>query len=523
MIFYFLSTQQMLPLVVIGLTILLVILLRIKRSRAGRTPLPPSPPHYPIVGCMPWMRGRSLAQAIEDLCEELGGDCPVVYLPLAWRDAIFVNDANLVRKLFIEMASETSDRPFLPVFALENRRCLGIVTSPRHRWTANRRFSLRVLRDFGLGRAKVIDNLLSVEVTHLRAKLDSSAGKPMAPAKLWNRAVGGVICTLLFGANLEDDDSVIDDLLHDTNLYLGQNYAILVYFPSLYDLYHLPFLWRFLPSRPGVEAGRRLAAFWKKSVAEVKAHLDDLGPGHEPSNFVEAFLTDQDSPAEAATAEEEAARLLVELFVAGVDTTSTTLQWAITLLCLNPEAQDRAHAEVTALLGPHGRVENRHAMELPFCKALAHEVLRYGCIAPSSISHTVHKDLEVEAGEGKRYRIPAGCYLHVNILALMRSPKYWRKPKDFDPVANFMDDEGQCFQLRHPNAFLPFSLGRRVCVGESLARNEVFVFLTSLLQTHRVTLADCERDRDFTSLLTPSIGPVRSPPPVLVCFERRED
>lgn len=498
---------------------------RIKKSRVSSVPLPPSPPRHPLLGCFRWLRGRSLADAIEDFCAEMGGDCPIVHLPLAWRDAVYVNDANLARKLFVEMANETSDRPFLPAFCLENRRRLGIVASPPHRWTANRRFSLRVLREFGLGRAKVINDLLAVEVAHFRAKIDAAAGQPMAPAPLLNRAVGGIICSLLFGSNFVDEGDAIDQLLRDTNTYLGTNYKLLVFFPILYDLYHVPFLWRFLPSRPGVEAVRRLTAFSKRSVAEVKAHLDHLGPGHEPSNFVEAFLTDPDSSKEAATAEDEAARLLMEFFVAGVDTTSTTLQWALSFLCLHPEVQDRAHAEVTALLGPNGRVEGRHASDLPYCKALMHEVMRFGCIAPATIPHTVHNDVEVAVNEKERYRIPAGCYLHANIYALSRSAKYWRRPHDFDPVANFMDDEGENFLIRHPNAFLPFSLGKRVCIGESLARNEVFVLLVSLLQTHRLRLADCEAGRDRDSILTPEciIGPVRSPAPVLVTFERRDD
>lgn len=107
------------------------------------------------------------------------------------------------------------------------------------------------------------------------------------------------------------------------------------------------------------------------------------------------------------------------------------------------------------------------------------EVMRFSTLIPMGVIHTALEDVEFHG-----YTIPKGTLLMPNLYCVMKDPKIWGDPETFRP-SRFLSPDGKSTVKNE--AFLPFSIGKRVCLGESLARDELFLFLTTLFQTFRVT------------------------------------
>ncbi|NXU42296.1 CP2DF protein, partial [Drymodes brunneopygia] len=108
-----------------------------------------------------------------------------------------------------------------------------------------------------------------------------------------------------------------------------------------------------------------------------------------------------------------------------------------------------------------------------YTNAVIHEVQRSGNIVPIGVPHMTYRDTELQG-----FFIPKGTTIITNLTSVLKDETFWEKPNEFYPE-HFLDAKGQFVR---PEAFLPFSAGRRVCLGEQLARMELFLFFTTLLQ-----------------------------------------
>ncbi|XP_075925615.1 vitamin D 25-hydroxylase [Petromyzon marinus] len=170
-----------------------------------------------------------------------------------------------------------------------------------------------------------------------------------------------------------------------------------------------------------------------------------------------------------------------ELFIAGTETSSNTLRWAILYMCLYPELQDDLHAELTrALRGECRALRLSDRARTPLLEATLHEVLRHATIAPLGIFRAATRDVSFRG-----FAVPRGTVVVANLHSAHRDPGAWTRAHEFLP-RRFLDADGRFVRRK---AFVAFSIGRRHCVGEKLALMELFLFLASMLHRFRFSLA----------------------------------
>ncbi|KAG8550072.1 hypothetical protein GDO81_029043 [Engystomops pustulosus] len=144
-----------------------------------------------------------------------------------------------------------------------------------------------------------------------------------------------------------------------------------------------------------------------------------------------------------------------------------------------------------------------HRKQMPYTDAVIHEILRFGDIAPVGLPHSTPRDITFRG-----YFIPKGASIITVVHSALRDKDYFEKPEDFYPE-HFLDSNGN---FKKNEAFIPFSIGKRSCAGETLAKMEIFLFFTSLLQnfTFRPP-AGAKLD------LTPDLGATNCPKSHEIC------
>ena len=143
---------------------------------------------------------------------------------------------------------------------------------------------------------------------------------------------------------------------------------------------------------------------------------------------------------------------------------------------------------------------------LPYCDATIMEVQRLSCVGPASLPHGAKEDGYLDG-----YKISKGCMLFYNILAIHLDPEYWEEPEAFNPD-RFLDGKNR-------ERFVPYGMGKRICMGETLARSELFIFSTMILQNFRIGLPVSHGRPDPEEAMW---GLTRTPKPFHVSLSVRE-
>ncbi|XP_045641030.1 cytochrome P450 2C42-like [Ursus americanus] len=143
---------------------------------------------------------------------------------------------------------------------------------------------------------------------------------------------------------------------------------------------------------------------------------------------------------------------------------------------------------------------------MPYTNAVLHEIQRYIDLIPNNLPHAVTRDIKF-----RNYVIPKGTRVLTSLTSVLHDGKEFPNPETFDP-AHFLDDSGN---FKKSDYFMPFSAGKRLCVGEGLARMELFLFLTNILQKFTLKSLVDLKDIDTTPIAS-GFGHV--PPPYRLCF-----
>jgi cytochrome P450 len=247
----------------------------------------------------------------------------------------------------------------------------------------------------------------------------------------------------------------------------------------------------------------------------VNEHEETLPKDGSPRDFIDAYLMEiqRTTDEKSSFYKDEGLKQLFagigDLFFAGSDTTSTTLSWTVLFLAYYPEIQKKLQIELDSVTGKSRSVSLADKPSLPFTEATILEILRRSSIAVVGVFHTAIQDTKFQG-----YDIPKDCWLLGNQYAIHHDKDIWGDPDNFRPE-RFLSPDGRTV-LKNEN-LLPFSVGKRQCIGETLARDEIFLFMTNIFQRFSVQLDETKPRPSLEG----QVGFIRKPEDHHVIFKDR--
>ncbi|XP_014676830.1 PREDICTED: cytochrome P450 2C15-like [Priapulus caudatus] len=491
----------------VSFILIVAVLLRYLKSRRN---VPPGPRGLPILGSVLSMGGRPDLY-LNDMAKIYG---PVMSVNIGPRLNVILNDVDAAKEAFLKQGEVFSGRSkllFFDVFVatiLGDARNLnhGVVLSTGKLWKEQRKFSLEKLREFGMGRVS-LEEKIKEEVSCLLAELKSTNSQAFDMQTILMMSVCNVISSIVFGNRFEYDDEQFKILLKA----LSDQFALI---SVAGVLNFIPWLQHFPPFNARVkEAIHNDRVIVDVLMAKREAHIADFD-NDNIRDFIDAYLSEIKSERAAGRqttsfSESELLFVVADLFGGGTETTTTTLRWAMLFMLKHPTVCQKVQTEIDEVIGRGRMACMADKKNMPYTEATITEVQRLGNIAPLGVPH-----LTLEEVEFGGYTIPANTPVIANMTAILRDPAHFPNPDIFDPE-RFLDEEGRFVKNE---AMIPFSIGRRVCLGESIARMELFLFFTSILQNFDIKLAAGAPEPSFDGIL----GLTWMPMPSKICLPLRE-
>ncbi|TKR77612.1 hypothetical protein L596_018547 [Steinernema carpocapsae] len=390
-----------------------------------------------------------------------------VHLP---KPIIVIADFQLLKETLISQGDVFAGRPdsFLyGIFTNHRKEGDGIILAEGERWQAQRRFALRAFRNLGMG-TKKMDETIMYHVNELLVRIqkeiyysESTIIDLHYPLAF---CIGNIIQEMVMGRTYcyNDPEFLYFKHLIDNTLKGVASVQML-----LVDEY--PWMRHILPGyKSYVNDGFALQKFF---LDEIERHEKDLDMNADSDNFIDAYLKDMKN------GEKELSKLTLalnagDLWTGGMETTVTTLRWMIAYLIHYPGIQRELFEEIRSVIGPR-RVTTADRIKMPKIRAAIDEIQRIVNVLPWHIPHTVRETVVVRG-----YTIPVGTTIMPQPGAVAHNPLLFSQPEHFR-IGRFLDEEGSYKQREE---FTPFGLGKRQCLGEGLARAELFLILVSLLQ-----------------------------------------
>ncbi|XP_046561501.1 cytochrome P450 2J4-like isoform X2 [Haliotis rubra] len=344
--------------------------------------LPPGPPVIPFLGSLDFLVKGNRMEQFSRYHKQYGN---VFRMYVGGYLVVVLSGFDVVRDAFVTQASCFSHRPNFMWWVSQIKE--GIFMSSGQTWKEIRRFSLQTMRDFGMGKSSVEDKVKD-EVNAILSILSENEGKRFHFHDFMDVATGNIICSLIFGERYDYHDEKFHKLMRLLNDVVKSP-------GSLNPYYAIPLL-RMLPS---TQKKARVAIGHMKRLCEfVKGVVDEHEQSYDPSNirdFVDLYIQmrDGDGQANKAYNLENFLRLIVDLFLAGTETSSTSVNWALLYMMKYPHIQKKCQEEIDNNIGRGRMITFSDRAKLPYVEATVNEVLRLSpvgtqvCLFSSSVRH----------------------------------------------------------------------------------------------------------------------------------------
>ncbi|XP_064210742.1 cytochrome P450 306a1 isoform X1 [Tribolium castaneum] len=451
----------------------------LRRSRN----LPPGPWNLPVIGYLAWLNPQFPYLTLTSLSKKYG---PIYGLYLGSIYTVVISDAKLIKKTFNKDASSGRAPLHLTHGIMKG---FGLICAQGDLWKDQRKFVHNTLRT--LGASKVSPNRPTMEALILHHVSDlvqhiKSLGESVTldPLDSLRHSLGSAINQMVFGKCWSRDDATwkwLQHLQEEGTKHIG----------VAGPLNFLPLL-RFLPKSKQTinfltEGIRDTHQIYREIIEEQKNSSNET-----VSNVIQAFLAEKEKRKNEDSVkfynDQQFHYLLADIFGASLDTTLTTLRWYVLYMAVHQDVQKKVRSLLNDL------TLEQIAM-VPYFEATIAEVQRIRPVVPVGIPHGSVEELEIA-----QYKVPPGTMIVPLQWAVHMDANIWDEPEVFKPE-RFINEEGKFFK---PEAFIPFQAGKRMCVGDELARMFLYLFGAALVKNFAIScMGEVDLTGDCGITLTP--------------------
>ncbi|XP_056018610.1 steroid 17-alpha-hydroxylase/17,20 lyase-like isoform X2 [Ostrea edulis] len=404
---------------------------------------------------------------------------PVVRLSFGPTSMIFLNDAEVVLEAMVKKKADFAGRPKFASGEMfsEGGKDIALSTySPT--WKYHRKIAGKAIRHYLQGDLleKMIQNNMDKFLDKMAEEKDPFIIRNHVDLMVYHQ-----LYTMCFGEKRAIDDP-------EVKTFLELDEALIKDFGTglLEDI--VPYLKDIYPTTRWKNLSSKMDTLLNILRAKFKQHVDKFEPGIN-RDFIDSLLISRQE-AENEGDEETLEKLddthlvqtISDIFFAGVDTTRFSIDWFVYFMTKHPEIQSKCQEEIDRVVGTE-RPSMKHRDTLHFTEACMFETMRLGNVAGLGAPHMTICDSQVGG-----YDIPKGTTVFINFWALHHDTKSWKEPEKFHPY-RYLDENGK-FKPAKPDSWLPFSAGRRVCLGETIAKPEILLMCANLLQRFEIRLPD---------------------------------
>ncbi|CAI9729739.1 cytochrome P450 2B4-like [Octopus vulgaris] len=373
----------------------------------------------------------------------------------------------------VKKGEELKARPYWMYVPQRLAKNKGIFFNTGKEWKDLKKFTISTLRDLGMGKKKLEEHIY-LETQNLADVFQSQNCKPFSLQDPLAHFSLSIVYYMIFGERIRfgepEFQEVVDDLrffFNKLNAFMPENF-----FPFLrFVLWNSPF-------EQIVKTNHKIRSYVKEKISEHKETYN----GDDIRDFVDVYLlTLEKEPNSESLSEENVFQAIMDLFTAGTDTTSTVLNWVFIYMAKYPDIQDKCRAEIEKITDLNRPVTMEDKRNMTYVAATLLEVQRIAPVAPLTAPHASTVDTKLGG-----YDIPKHTIVQFNIMDAHYDPNYWDKPEEFRPE-RWIDENNE---LKKNEAYMPFSLGPRICAGISLANIETFMAFSNILQRFKLESPD---------------------------------
>ncbi|XP_065877278.1 flavonoid 3',5'-hydroxylase 2-like [Euphorbia lathyris] len=413
--------------------------------------LPPGPKGWPLIGAIPLL-GTMPHVTLSHLAKKYG---PIIYLKMGTCNMVVASTPDAARAFLKTLDLNFSNRPphaGSTHLAYNAQDMVFADYGPR--WKL-----LRKLSNLHMLGAKALEdwaNVRASEVGHmLRAMCDASdKSEAVVVPEMLTYAMANMIGQVILsrrvfvtkGAESNEFKDMVVELMTTAGYFnIGD------FIPSI--------AWMDLQ---GIEKGMKKLhkKFDVLLTKMIEQHMSTSYQRKEKPDLLDVLMANTlNSDAEKLTVTNIKA-LLLNMFTAGTDTSSSVIEWALSEMLVNPSILKRAHDEMDRVIGRDRRLEESDIPKLEYLRAICKETLRKHPSTPLNLPR-----VSKEACEVNGYYIPKNTRLSVNIWAIGRDPNVWENPLEFKPE-RFMTEKYRKIEAKGNDfELIPFGAGRRICAG----------------------------------------------------------
>ncbi|BBM98523.1 cytochrome P450 family 78 subfamily A [Marchantia polymorpha subsp. ruderalis] len=454
------------------------------RARLQKLHIAPGPRGIPIVGCATYMQGLA-HRKLDNLAKELKAE-KLMAFSVGCTPVVVTSDPDVAAEMLRGQAFQ--ERPLKQAAEmLLFDRAMGFA-APGPYWLRLRKIAATCL--FCPRQIKANLPVRQFEASRMLHAIAAAAGispemdtnRPVRLRSYLQRAAVNNMTRIVFGKRYEfganEQAEKLEGMIRECFEALGAfNYAD--HFPGL----------RFFEM---FDVGKKFGNL----VERVKAYVREIIEEHRSAttrDFSDVDMVDilLALEGEDKLSECDMIAVLWEMIFRGTDTIAVTIEWAVAELILNPEWQERIHAELDAAVGCSRMVDNKDLDKLPSLVAFITETFRLHPAGPLlSWARLSTKDVSL-AG----YDVPKGTTCMVNMWSILRNQKYHVNPDVFDPSRFIGREGGKPIDVRGGDLRLaPFGSGRRICPGRELALSVVQLWIARMLQNFSWSSSDRKID-----------------------------